>query len=441
MGRGLSKVPRPGCQQHPGSHAVLDGHYGPKQHRRPRYRCYYETDAAGLRRWHRFTEMLPRQMTDGGVCVFCERDVHGHEGPPTPRGYEFAARYIAAALVAVGRGESYRSASAAARAAAERFPHDKDGNRRFSNHGQVIADWVEVFAPVVFEQHRRTEWPTDGSLLLDHVGFRTRKTDKDGRPVVGPVAFNILAAAGYEGGRLRLWHVQSSPTVLTADWKRFLSGLDGAPPRVVTDGHGGTIKAATQLWPDAEFWRSEWHLKDALRDYLRAERLHGNSREMAALEVAFASRLQWDNFVAIAYRTGIPGLCGWIDQYGEMVEYQLAHRPREKDRHNNPLSIAGIDRSHLDQLKQWIEPRATGFLNRDRMDRLLMLMQLQLNGLADENAYARAIREWLIENDGRPAIERRSIADHDGPSLLSRPALQVRAEKEAAREAKRQKRR
>jgi hypothetical protein len=42
---------------------------------------------------HRFTEAIPRQMTDGGVCVVCQRDVHRHEGPQTPRTYEFAARH------------------------------------------------------------------------------------------------------------------------------------------------------------------------------------------------------------------------------------------------------------------------------------------------------------------------------------------------------------
>jgi hypothetical protein len=298
-----------------------------------------------------------------------------------------------------------------------------------------------VFAPVVFEPHRKTTWPRSGSLLLDHIGFRVSKTGKDGTPVVGPVAFNVLAAAGYESGRLRLWHLQSAPTVLADDWLDFLGQLDGAPPRVVTDGHTGTIKAARKLWPAADHWRSEWHLKDALYDYLRKAKLHGNTREMRALGVALASRYQWDNFVAIARRTGLSDLCGWLDDYSELVEHQLAHRPPEADRRTNPLSIGGLDRSKLDELKKWIEPRATGFLNRARMDRLLMLMQLQLNGLADETAYAKVIREWLIANHGRPAVQRRAVTDHAGPSLLSEPARKLRDEKLAARETSRRRRR
>lgn len=277
MGKRVSKVPRPACQEHPTGHVVLDGYYGPPDHRRPRYRCCKDGVGGAGREWHRFTEVMPRQVTDYGFCVRCERGLHRHEGPQTPRRYDFAARYIAEALVAVGRGESYRRAAAAARYQASRFPRSGDDSFRFSNHGQVVAEWVEVLAPVVFEQHRKTHWPGQGSVLLDHIGFRVKAVKKDGKPVTGPVAFNVLAAAGYENEVLRLWHLQSSPTVLTEDWHRFLSQTSGEPERVVTDGHSGTIRAAAKLWPGAEHWRSEWHLYDALYDYLRKAGLHGDS--------------------------------------------------------------------------------------------------------------------------------------------------------------------
>jgi hypothetical protein len=46
-----------------------------------------------------------------------------------------------------------------------------------------------------------------------------------------------------------------------------------------------------------------------------------------------------------------------------------------------------------------------------------MLMQLQLNDLADEARYAGHIRDWLDARDGRSA-ERRLIVDAGGyPSL------------------------
>lgn len=55
-------------------------------------------------------------------------------------------------------------------------------------------------------------------------------------------------------------------------------------------------------------------------------------------------------------------------------------------------------------------------------------MRLQLNDLADVDAYAIAIRDWLIANDGRPVGQRRAVADRDKPSLLSAAALDAREE-------------
>ena len=38
-------------------------------------------------------------------------------------------------------------------------------------------DWVEVFAPVVFEPNRPRSWPATASLLLDDLPFRVRDPD------------------------------------------------------------------------------------------------------------------------------------------------------------------------------------------------------------------------------------------------------------------------
>ena len=88
-------------------------------------------------------------------------------------------------------------------------------------------------------------------------------------------------------------------------------------------------------------------------------------------------------------------------------------------------------------MKGWLEPRATGFTNRWHLDRLLMLMQLQLNGLADVDAYTVRIREWLAANDGRPVTRRREVTDHGDPSLLSRPTLDAPEKAEETRLARR----
>ena len=98
----------------------------------------------------------------------CERDVEFHEGPHAARKYQFVARGVAQALVAVGAGSSYRDAAGVARERARRLRVDEEsGELRFSRHGSPVCDWVEVFGPVVFEAHRPREWPASRSLLLD----------------------------------------------------------------------------------------------------------------------------------------------------------------------------------------------------------------------------------------------------------------------------------
>ena len=63
-------------------------------------------------------------------------------------------------------------------------------------------------------------------------------------------------------------------------------------------------------------------------------------------------------------------------------------------------------------------PRRYALKNRERLNRLLMLLQLHLNGDDDVQRYARTIRAWLEANGGRPAGLRRAIADPaDSPSL------------------------
>ena len=63
-------------------------------------------------------------------------------------------------------------------------------------------------------------------------------------------------------------------------------------------------------------------------------------------------------------------------------------------------------------------PRRYGLKNRERLNRLLMLLQLHVNGDDDVHRYATTFRRWLEANGGRPIARRRAIADPLGsPSL------------------------
>jgi len=148
----------------------FDGRYGSPEHRRQLYKCVSPNGDPP----HCFTEPLPREESWSDACESCERAVGVHEAPHAARNYQFVARGVADALVMVGAGSTYRDAALVMRERAKRLRVGLDGTPRCSRHGSLVMDWVEVFAPVVFEAHRPRAWPETASLLLDDLPFRVR---------------------------------------------------------------------------------------------------------------------------------------------------------------------------------------------------------------------------------------------------------------------------
>jgi hypothetical protein len=411
--RAEAVCPRP---EHAGSRVRFDGQYGAQGHRRQYYKCV----PANGDRPHRFTELLPREESWNDACETCERDVEFHEGPHAARKYQFVARGIAEALVAVGAGSTYRDAAAAARERARRLRADPEtGELRFTRHGSLAMDWVEVFAPVVFEAYGPREWPAGGSLLLDDLPFRVRDPDS-GRH---RIAFRVFCAIGYEAGRPRLWRLEAFTTKSQPDWEAFLGALDGAPPRVVCDNDRGLTNAVRARFPGADLYLCEWHLRHALGRLMakiRAEDDHQAAIDelLPQVEAAFAGPSSWTPFVERAHAAGLPRLSEWLNSTGQIVEEQFSRRgPRSSRPSDTPLSTSPLD-ALVNPIRASIQPRAYGLKNRQRTNRLLTLMQLHANGHDDVHAYTQLIRAWLEANQGRPGVERRVIADlRDVPSL------------------------
>jgi hypothetical protein len=94
-------------------------------------------------------QQLPRLIAPAHECLECERPLAPHEGPPAPRKFELSTREIAEALYMVGDGSTYRGAGRDIRELTERT---RGRWRRFD--GSNIADWVELFAPAIFEELR-----------------------------------------------------------------------------------------------------------------------------------------------------------------------------------------------------------------------------------------------------------------------------------------------
>jgi len=404
---------------HTGSKVKLDGTYGKPGHRRQRYKCRPKAGNP-----HVFTELLPREESWHGACDHCERQVARHEGPKAPRHFQFVARGIAEALQAVGSGDTYMQASRVARDRARRFRFDLEtGEVRESAHGQLVADWVELFAPVVYAPHRPASWPAEGSLLLDHIPFRIRAENEEGAGVPGgTVAFDVFCAVGYRAGKPRLWHAAAFSSAHPANWSAFLASLEGEPKRVVCDGHRGMRQAIEERWPKAELHQCEWHLKHALRRLLRKEIRRDESPELRELferaEGALAGPSFWTPFTEAAKEAENESLSRWIAGNGPTIEAQFARRPPPSKRPAEmPLTTAALEQLTR-PIASALYPRRYALKNRERLNRLLLLMVLHINGDDDVQAYSKTIRAWLERNDGRPTGRRRSIADPLGsPSL------------------------
>jgi hypothetical protein len=406
--------------EHAGSRVKLDGTYGKPGHRRQRYKCL----PRGGEKSHVFTELLPREESWHDSCNQCERQVERWEGPKAPRHYQFVARGIAEALGAVGAGSTYMRASRVSRDRARRFRVDADtGELRESAHGQLVADWVELFAPVVYESHRPSAWPAEGSLLLDHLPFRVRALDASERRIpAGRVAFDVFCAVGYRAGKPWLWHSAAFPSASPSNWGAFLGSLPGEPRRVVCDAHGGMLHAIEERWPDAELHQCEWHLRHALERLLTKELRSNPSEELKELraraEGALAGPSFWRPFVRAARAAENESLDRWMAVNGPTIESQFARRgPASRRPADMPLTTAALEQITR-PIAAALYPRRYALKNRERLNRLLMLLQLHANGDDDVQAYTKIIRTWLASNGGRPVGLRRAIADPAGsPSL------------------------
>jgi hypothetical protein len=294
---------------------------------------------------------------------------------------------------------------------------------RESDRGQLVADWVELFAPVVFEPHRPSAWPAEGSLLLDHLPFRVRALDAAGRRIpAGRVAFDVFCAVGYVAGRPRLSRAEAFPTAHPTNWSAFLASLPGRPKRIVCDAPGGMLQAISERWPETELHQCEWHLQHALERLLAKEARRNPSEELEELraraEGALTGPSFWRPVVRAARSAENESLDRWIAGNGPTIEAQFARRPPPSKRPaDTPLTTSALEQITR-PIVTAVYSRRYGSRTRERLKRLVLLVQLHVNGDDDVPRYATTIRRRLETNGGRPTARRRAIADPLGsPSL------------------------
>jgi hypothetical protein len=408
---------------HAGSNRVRAGWYGRVGRRRQRWLC---TPADGSAP-HRFTEVLPRLAGTDGSCAECATSLEPWEGQPAPRLYGFSVRTVAAALARVAGGASLRETAEKVRRDIGGQPapgpaRHKNGKRRKAavdplRHGQLISDWVSVFAPIIWAAYAPATWPA--RVVLDDLGFRGGATPSNGR---GVRLFSVLGAVGYAaaGARPKIARLDVVRSADSSVWAEFLSALPGRPGIVVTDGGPAILSALKSTWlsdddpaPAPRVRRCEWHLlrgfTQALPETVRTDPHHPITRasQLALTSLDAFTRLE----AAVTAHGAAPAAQRWIEINRDRVLAQAA------DRDNfGPHSIGAIEDvfRHLDHA---IGDRAHQMTNAARATRLLMLLAADYNGWRDERAWADILRHHLQAHAGRGELQRQLTDRQWAPTL------------------------
>ena len=142
------------------------------------------------------------------------------------------------------------------------------------------------------------------------------------------------------------------------------------------------------------------------------------ARSWRSSEGALTGPSFWRAFVGAAKVAESESLDCWIAVNNPIIERQFARRGGSSERPADmPLTTAALEQLAR-PITAALYPRRYALKNRERLNRLLMLLQLHVNGQDDVQSYTRTIRSWLEANGGRPATRRRALADPAGvPSL------------------------
>jgi hypothetical protein len=410
------EIPRCPDGRHKGSIVVRAGWYGRAGQRRQRWLCTPKTAKA-----HRFTETLPRLVdtrVEVHVCDECATALEPWEGQPAPRLYGFSARDIAFALSQVAAGASYRASAAAVRTAAGRELNTRAGEgstgrplAAANEHGQLVSDWVDVFAPVIWAAYAPPSWPD--RLLLDETEFRYHRP---GNPR-GIHAFYVLAAMGYTTrNKLYVAALEAVPTTSIPVWQGFLASLAGQPSRVVTDA-GVPAGAARRCWPTGtELRRCEWHIARNLRAGLPDDvRRDPSDRIQGLLGAAQRSVEDWEAYLEeLSGRAAQHGYLGALKSAGAL---DALVRAQAATRHPTGPHSTGPLEEFFHTLNQTIGDRAARMTNKRRADALLSLLAAHRNGWVQEHRWAEIIRAHLIKRRGLAPAQRKHTDPASAKSL------------------------
>jgi hypothetical protein len=406
------------CPRHPHARTVRAGRRaGANGVVRQLYRCFPTNGDAP----HRFRPPLSRLAVDHGeTCPEC-RALRGRDRGDTnaARGHRYTARVVAAALGALGGGDSYGAVGQWAREQA-RAGHDleahtaylrsREETKRRRAAWRLAADWTETFTPVLWEPWAararaevlealagRSKDRAVVTLMIDDIPIFT-KGQEGGRR--GKQRFAVLAATetfadpstGQRRNRLRL--LRAYPNHDADAYRLLLAELGYVPDVILADGGsgiGGAVKWLRRASPGRSFvlMLSAYHLRSQLRrQFSELTKPYGfvpgdlldRLQNWSFCASGTAWRSWWSDYEARLVAQGIPPSSWpqrWIKQVKPTVDAQMDLLDENQ---LLPRSTGALEATLFGLVEPSLSRRAAGFGNLARTNRLLDLMVLRANG-------------------------------------------------------------
>jgi hypothetical protein len=180
------------------------------------------------------------------------------------------------------------------------------------------------------------------------------------------------------------------------------------------------------MWPPTQgpspvIFRCHWHLGERLRKIVRENKIDQNDPLRVRLRHNGATDLctcifcgdgaRWDDWEADARNRKLTPLTKWIDRNGSLIRWQLENRTKLRAK----TSVGPLEQAFTAVTDAFNNRRGL-IRNRERLNRRMMLIQLEANGQAKLGAYAKVIRDELLKNAGYGA-QRYVVDDKNGSSL------------------------
>lgn len=391
----------PACPDpaHAGSRVVRDGWYGRPPQRRQRFRCY----PPGGDDPHRFTPLLTHLPAADDHCAECSSELAPWQGQAGARHYQHDARSIAQALTRLGDGATYSEVGRhlRARRLRRRLQPWEAGDH-------LAASWVDVFAPIAYAPDLPQQWPE--VVVVDGASF-------PGPPGWG--GWHILGAAGCQGaGEPAIpWALTPTPFLNQHAWANFFRQIPGNPRIVIGDMEAGIWTAVRQVWPQAEIYWCEFHLRRSLEEGLAGlPALH--PLRGVLLDRCFYSLNDWDLFARSlerAWRNNHP--VGRVVRFLRVREPQIRHQIQNRQG-GDPRSNGAAEAMMRDVNRAIPRSRAIKMGNLHRTTHLLGLILAKQRGMADEVRWADRLRRYLEQHDGTMPIHQKENNDPAGQASL-----------------------